>query len=102
MSNQITYGDDSRTAILRGINSLANAVRVTLGPRGRNVILGRGFGAPTITKDGVTVAKEISLKDLIENLGAQMIREWPARRRTWPATARPRPPCWLRRSTVRA
>jgi chaperonin GroEL len=75
MSNQITYGDDSRTAILRGINSLANAVRVTLGPRGRNVILGRPFGAPTITKDGVTVAKEISLKDPIENLGAQMIRE---------------------------
>jgi chaperonin GroEL len=75
MSNQITYGDDSRTAILRGINSLANAVRVTLGPRGRNVILDRGFGAPTITKDGVTVAKEISLKDPIENLGAQMIRE---------------------------
>jgi chaperonin GroEL len=75
MSNQITYGDDSRTAILRGINSLANAVKVTLGPRGRNVILGRPFGAPTITKDGVTVAKEISLKDPIENLGAQMIRE---------------------------
>ena len=75
MSNQITYGDDSRTAILRGINTLSNAVRVTLGPRGRNVILGRGFGAPTITKDGVTVAKEISLKDPIENLGAQMIRE---------------------------
>jgi chaperonin GroEL len=75
MSNQITYGDDSHTAILRGINSLANAVRVTLGPRGRNVILGRPFGAPTITKDGVTVAKEISLKDPIENLGAQMIRE---------------------------
>jgi chaperonin GroEL len=75
MSNQITYGDDSRTAILRGINTLADAVRVTLGPRGRNVILGRDFGAPTITKDGVTVAKEISLKDPIENLGAQMIRE---------------------------
>jgi chaperonin GroEL len=75
MSNQITYGDHSRTALLRGINSLANAVRVTLGPRGRNVILGRPFGAPTITKDGVTVAKDISLKDPIENLGAQMVRE---------------------------
>ena len=75
MSNQITYGDRSRQAILRGINSLANAVRVTLGPRGRNVILGRPFGAPTITKDGVTVAKEISVKDPIENLGAQMVRE---------------------------
>ena len=75
MSNQITYGDRSRQALLRGINSLANAVRVTLGPRGRNVILGRPFGAPTITKDGVTVAKDISVKDPIENLGAQMVRE---------------------------
>ena len=75
MSMQITYGDASREAILSGINSLANAVRVTLGPRGRNVILGKSFGSPTITKDGVTVAKEISLKDPLENLGAQMVRE---------------------------
>jgi chaperonin GroEL len=75
MSKQITYGDQSRDAILRGINRLADTVKVTLGPRGRNVILGRPFGSPTITKDGVTVAKEISLKDPIENLGAQMVRE---------------------------
>jgi chaperonin GroEL len=75
MSMQITYGDASREAILSGINSLANAVRVTLGPRGRNVILGKPFGSPTITKDGVTVAKEISLKDPLENMGAQMVRE---------------------------
>jgi chaperonin GroEL len=75
VSKQITYGDESRAAILRGIDSLANTVKVTLGPRGRNVILGRPFGAPTITKDGVTVAKEISLRDPIENLGAQMVRE---------------------------
>ena len=75
MSMQITYGDASRDAILRGINSLANAVRVTLGPRGRNVILGKPFGSPTITKDGVTVAREISLKDPLENMGAQMVRE---------------------------
>ena len=75
MSMQITYGDASRDAILTGINSLANAVRVTLGPRGRNVILGKPFGSPTITKDGVTVAKEISLKDPLENMGAQMVRE---------------------------
>jgi chaperonin GroEL len=75
MSKQITYGDRSRETLLRGINSLASAVRVTLGPRGRNVILSRPFGAPTITKDGVTVAKDISLKDSIENLGAQMVRE---------------------------
>ncbi len=75
MANQITYGDDSRRAILRGVNSLADAVKVTLGPRGRNVILGRAFGSPTITKDGVTVAKEIELKDPLQNMGAQMVKE---------------------------
>jgi chaperonin GroEL len=75
MANQITYGDASRQAILRGVNSLANAVKVTLGPRGRNVILDKTYGSPTITKDGVTVAKEIDLKDPIENLGAQMVKE---------------------------
>ena len=75
MSNQITYGDASRQAILRGVNSLADAVKVTLGPRGRNVILEKKFGAPTITKDGVTVAKEIELKDALENMGAQMVKE---------------------------
>jgi chaperonin GroEL len=75
MANQITYGDKSRQAILRGVNSLADAVRVTLGPRGRNVILGKQYGSPTITKDGVTVAKEIDLKDAIENMGAQMVKE---------------------------
>jgi chaperonin GroEL len=75
MANQITYGDASRQAILRGVNSLTNAVKVTLGPRGRNVILDKKFGSPTITKDGVTVAKEIELKDAIENMGAQMVKE---------------------------
>ena len=75
MANQITYGDPSRQAILRGVNSLANAVKVTFGPRGRNVILDKKFGSPTITKDGVTVAKEIELKDALENMGAQMVKE---------------------------
>ena len=75
MSKQVTYGDESRQAILRGVNSLANAVRVTLGPRGRNVILGTSYGSPTITKDGATVAKEIELSNPLENLGAQMVRE---------------------------
>src|SRR5687767_8855349 len=75
MANQLTYGDTSRQAIQRGIDSLANAVKVTLGPRGRNVILGKSFGSPTITKDGVTVAKEIDLKDPLENMGAQMVKE---------------------------
>jgi chaperonin GroEL len=75
MAKQIVYGEQSRHAILSGINQLADAVKVTLGPRGRNVILGKSFGAPTITKDGVTVAKEIDLKDRLENMGAQMVRE---------------------------
>jgi len=75
MSKQITYGEESRNAILRDVDSLANAVRVTLGPRGRNVILSRPFGSPTITKDGVMVAKEIDLYDPLENIGAQMVRE---------------------------
>src|SRR5712691_462712 len=75
MAKQITYGDESRQAILRGVNRLADAVRVTLGPRGRNVVLGKKFGAPLITKDGVTVAKEIDLKDPLENMGAQMVKE---------------------------
>src|SRR5438445_8334921 len=75
MAKQIVYGDPSRQGILRGINSLADAVKVTLGPKGRNVILDKKFGSPTITKDGVTVAKEIELKDALENMGAQMVRE---------------------------
>jgi chaperonin GroEL len=75
MSKHITHGDSSRQAILRGVNSLANAVKVTLGPRGRNVLLAATYGAPTITKDGASVAKEITLADSLENLGAQMVRE---------------------------
>jgi chaperonin GroEL len=75
MAKNIVYGDSSRQGILRGVNSLANAVKVTLGPKGRNVILDKKFGSPTITKDGVTVAKEIELPDPLENMGAQMVRE---------------------------
>src|SRR6184192_3581521 len=75
MAKQITYGDQSRQAILRGVNQLADAVKVTLGPKGRNVILDKKFGSPTITKDGVTVAKEIDLRNALENMGAQMVRE---------------------------
>jgi len=75
MAKQIVYGEESRQAILRGVNHLANAVKVTLGPKGRNVVLDKKFGSPTITKDGVTVAKEIELKDPLENMGAQMVRE---------------------------
>ena len=75
MAKQIVYGEQARQAVLRGINQLADAVKITLGPRGRNVVLDKKFGSPTITKDGVTVAKEIDLKDSLENLGAQMARE---------------------------
>ncbi len=74
-AKQIVHGEESRAAILRGVNHLANAVKITLGPRGRNVILDKKFGSPTITKDGVTVAKEIELQDPMENMGAQMVRE---------------------------
>src|SRR4026209_547289 len=75
MAKQIIYGEHSRQAILRGVNQLADAVKVTLGPQGRNVILDKKFGSPAITKDGVTVAKEIELKNPLENMGAQMVRE---------------------------
>jgi chaperonin GroEL len=74
-AKQIVHGEESRRAILRGVNQLADAVKVTLGPKGRNVVLDKKFGSPTITKDGVTVAKEIELKDPLENMGAQMVRE---------------------------
>ena len=75
MAKQIVYGEESRHKILRGVNALADAVKVTLGPKGRNVVIDKKFGSPTITKDGVTVAKEIELKDNLENMGAQMVRE---------------------------
>jgi chaperonin GroEL len=75
MAKQVIHGEDSRAAILRGVNQLADAVKVTLGPKGRNVVIDKKFGSPTITKDGVTVAKEIELKDALENMGAQMVRE---------------------------
>src|SRR5436853_6550726 len=69
------FREEARSAMLQGVNTLANAVRVTLGPKGRNVVLGKRFGSPVITKDGVTVAKEIELKDKYENMGAQMVKE---------------------------
>ena len=75
MAKRIVFGTQARTKILEGVNVLANAVKVTLGPKGRNVTIEKTFGAPTITKDGVTVAKEIELKDKLENMGAQMVKE---------------------------
>ena len=74
-AKQVLFGDDARVRIVRGVNILANAVKTTLGPKGRNVVLERSFGAPTVTKDGVSVAKEIELKDKFENIGAQLVKE---------------------------
>src|SRR5512143_1104509 len=105
MAKQITYGNDSRQAVLRGVNRLADAVKVTLGPKGRNVVLDKKFGSPLITKDGVTVAKEIELKEPLENMGAQMVKEVPRRsgrreyrRCTSRSPPSPSPPCpaWSR------
>lgn len=75
MAKEIIYSEEGRQALLRGVNKLSNAVKVTLGPRGRNVVLEKKFGAPLMTKDGVTVAKEIELADPVENMGAQMVKE---------------------------
>nr|MCH9673412.1 chaperonin GroEL [Gammaproteobacteria bacterium] len=74
-AKEVCFSEDARSRIARGVNTLANAVKVTLGPKGRNVVLEKSFGAPTITKDGVSVAKEIELEDKLENMGAQMVKE---------------------------
>ena len=75
MAKMLKYNEEGRASILKGVNQLANAVKVTLGPKGRNVVIDKKFGSPTITKDGVTVAKEIELQDPFENMGAQLVRE---------------------------
>jgi len=74
-AKDVVFGDNARVKMVEGVNILANAVKVTLGPKGRNVVIERSFGGPTITKDGVTVAKEIELKDKLQNMGAQMVKE---------------------------
>src|SRR3990170_846125 len=74
-AKEIRFDQDARARLLAGVNGLANAVRVTLGPRGRNVVIEKSFGSPTVTKDGVTVAKEIEFEDRFENMGAQMVKE---------------------------
>jgi chaperonin GroEL len=85
--------------MLKGVDILADAVKVTLGPKGRNVVIDKSFGAPRITKDGVTVAKEIELEDKFENMGAQMVREVASKTNDWPATAPPPQPFWPRPSS---
>src|ERR1700722_15562082 len=75
MAKELRFGDDARQQMLAGVNALANAVQVTMGPRGRNVVLEKSYGAPTVTKDGVSVAKEIEFEDRFKNMGAQMVKE---------------------------
>jgi len=74
-AKEVIFGDEARARMVKGVNILANAVKATLGPKGRNVVLDKSFGAPTVTKDGVSVAKEIELEDKLENMGAQMVKE---------------------------
>ncbi len=93
-AKQLLFDEAARQAILRGVSKLSKAVVATLGPKGRNVVLDKKFGSPTVTKDGVTVAKEIELEDPYENMGAQMVREVASKTRaTRPATAPRRPLC---------
>ena len=89
-AKEVKFGADARSRMLAGVDVLADAVKVTLGPKGRNVVLDKSFGAPRITKDGVTVAKEIELSDKLENMGAQMVREVASKTMTKLATARRR------------
>src|SRR6476620_10306905 len=102
MAKQLLYSEAARASILKGVNQLADAVKATLGPKGRNAILDKKFGAPTITKDGVTVAKEIELKNPYENMGAQLVREVAARQAILRVTARRPPPCWRKPSSAKA
>ena len=92
-AKEVRFSGDARDKMLRGVDILANAVRVTLGPKGRNVVLDKSFGAPRITKDGVTVAKEIELADKFENMAPRWCAKWPRRPTTSPVTARPRQSC---------
>ena len=93
-AKEVKFGSDARTKMLEGVDTLANAVKVTLGPKGRNVVLEKSFGAPRITKDGVTVAKDIELKDKFQNMGAQMVREVASKQMMLPVMELQRRPFW--------
>ena len=95
-AKDVKFGDDARVLMLEGVNVLANAVKVTLGPKGRNVVLDKSFGSPTVTKDGVSVAKEVELKDKFENMGAQMVRRLRVKPLMKQGTAQQRQRFWLR------
>ena len=96
-AKEVKFGSDARTRMLEGVDTLANAVKVTLGPKGRNVVLEKSFGAPRITKDGVTVAKDIELKDKFQNMGAQMVREVASKANDVAGEAPQRPLFWRSR-----
>ena len=93
-AKDVRFGDDARNQMMKGVNTLANAVKVTLGPKGRNVVLDKSFGAPTVTKDGVSVAKEIELEGKFENMGAQMVKEVATKTSDVAGDGTPRRPCW--------
>jgi Chaperonin GroEL (HSP60 family) len=95
-AKEIKFGREAQASVLRGVNTLANAVKATLGPRGRNVLIEKTFGAPVVTKDGVTVAKEIELDDRFENMGAQMVKEVASKTSDIAGMALRRPQCWHR------
>lgn len=93
MAKDVNFGASAREKMIDGVNVLANAVKVTLGPKGRNVVIDKSFGAPTITKDGVSVAKEIELEDKFENMVLSWCVKWHLRPMTWQVTVRPQRPC---------
>jgi len=101
-AKEVKFGDSARKKMLTGVNILADAVKATLGPKGRNVIIEKSFGAPTITKDGVSVAKEIELEDRFENMGAQLVKDVASVPTMTQATVLPPPPYWLSRSSTKA
>mgnify|MGYP000199361705 FL=1 len=99
MAKEIKYGSEARTALEKGVNQLADTVKVTLGPKGRNVVLDKSFGAPLITNDGVTIAKEIELEDGFENMGAQLSEKLLLRRTMWQEMEQQRQQCLRRNGT---
>ena len=102
-AKEVKFGDSARQKMLKGVNVLADAVKATLGPKGRNVVLEKSFGAPTVTKDGVSVAKEIELKDKFENIGAQMVKEVASQARlTKQVTVLRLQPYWRKLSLTKA
>jgi chaperonin GroEL len=96
MAKILKFDEDARRALERGVNKLADTVKVTIGPKGRNVVIDKKFGAPTITNDGVTIAREVEVEDPYENLGAQLVKEVATKTKTNTVTVRPPRPCWPR------